>query len=68
MCAPNQSAESRPGHPPFKAGAEINNEHGFGPNDDQKIRSFLHNSPIYGPILNVPIFDPKEFPPSWAQD
>jgi RHS repeat-associated protein len=33
----------------FKAGAEINHEHGFGPNDTQKILDFLHNSPTYGP-------------------
>jgi hypothetical protein len=46
----------------FKAGAEINHEHGFGPNDTQKILDFLHNSPVYGPIFNVPVFDPNDFP------
>jgi RHS repeat-associated protein len=46
----------------FKAGAEINHEHGFGPNDAQKILDFLHNSPVYGPIFNVPVFDPNNFP------
>lgn len=46
----------------FKAGAEISREHGFGPNDDQKIWNFLHASPIYGPILSVPVFDPIRFP------
>jgi hypothetical protein len=46
----------------FKAGAEINHEHGFGPDDTQKILDFLHNSPVYGPIFNVPVFDPNNFP------
>lgn len=46
----------------FKAGAEINHEHGFGPNDTQKILNFLHNSPIYGPNFNLLVFDPKNFP------
>jgi RHS repeat-associated protein len=50
----------------FKAGAEINQEHGFGPNDTQNILNFLHNSPVYGPIFNVPVFDPAKFPAqSW---
>jgi len=46
----------------FKAGAEITHEHGFGPNDDQKIWNFLRASPVYGPVLNVPVFDPTKFP------
>lgn len=46
----------------FRAGAEVNQEHGFGPNDTQKILNFLHDSPIYGPIFNVPVFDPNRFP------
>jgi hypothetical protein len=46
----------------FKAGAEINHQHGFGPNDDQKIWNFLRTSPVYGPILNVPVFNPNRFP------
>jgi RHS repeat-associated protein len=45
----------------FRAGAEVNQEHGFGPNDTQKILNFLHSSPIYGPIFNVPVFDPNKF-------
>jgi RHS repeat-associated protein len=49
-------------HNAFKAGAEINHEHGFGPNDDQKIWNFLRASPVYGPVLNVPVFDPTRFP------
>jgi len=46
----------------FKAGAEIDHEHGFGPNDTQKILDFLHDSPTYGPIFDVPVFDPARFP------
>ena len=46
----------------FKAGAEISYEHGFGPNDTQKILNFLHKSPIYGRIFNVPVFNPQNFP------
>jgi hypothetical protein len=45
----------------FKAGAEINREHGFGPNDDQKIWNFLRTSPAYRNNLNLPIFDPSKF-------
>jgi RHS repeat-associated protein len=45
----------------FRAGAEVNQEHGFGPNDTQKILNFLHSSPLYGPIFNVPVFDPNRF-------
>jgi len=46
----------------FRAGAEVSHEHGFGPNDTQKIWEFLRNSPEYGPILNDPVFDPNHFP------
>ena len=53
----------------FKAGAAINQEHGFGPNDDQKILDFLHNSPTYGPIFNLPVFNPAQFPgPTGVED
>jgi RHS repeat-associated protein len=52
----------------FKAGAEINQEHGFGPNGDRKIWNFLRNDPNYKNILNVPVFDPKDFPAAVAQD
>jgi hypothetical protein len=45
----------------FRAGAEVNREHGFGPNDTQKILDFLHSSPTYGPIFDVPVFDPNSF-------
>ncbi len=50
------------GNNAFKTGAEISHEHGFGPHDDQKIWDFLQASPTYGPVLNVPIFDPTRFP------
>lgn len=43
----------------FQAGAGVNREHGFGPNDTQAIQNFLHNSPAYGPIYNVPVFSPN---------
>ena len=46
----------------FKAGAEIDQEHGFGPNDTGAIWHFLQTDPHYGPILNVPVFDPNTFP------
>jgi hypothetical protein len=45
----------------FKAGAEISNEHGFGPNDTKQIWDFLRNSPTYGPILQKPVFDGFNF-------
>jgi hypothetical protein len=52
----------------FKAGAEVNHEHGFGPNDDQTIWDFLRSGPTYGPILNVPVFDPNKFPAGASND
>jgi RHS repeat-associated protein len=45
----------------FKAGAEVNHEHGFGPNDTQKITDYIRaNYPAR--ILNLPVFDPSTFP------
>jgi len=45
----------------FKAGAYVNHEHGFGPNDTQKIGDYIRaNYPAR--ILNMPIFDPTQFP------
>lgn len=52
----------------FKAGAAVDRSHGFGPNDDQKILDFLHNSPVYGPIFNVPVFNPQNFPAGVPDD
>jgi hypothetical protein len=53
----------------FKAGAEVNHEHGFGPNDDKKIWDFLRNDPNYRNVLNVPVFDdPNKFPAAVPQD
>jgi hypothetical protein len=40
-------------------------ERAFGPNDDQKINDFLRNSPTFGPILNVPVFNPQD--PNYPQ-
>ncbi len=45
----------------YRAGAGVTREHGFGPNDAQKIWNFLKNSPTYGPILNVPVFPTSQF-------
>jgi hypothetical protein len=45
----------------FRAGAEVNHEHGFGPNETQKIRDYIRAN--YGEnILNMPVFDPNDFP------
>lgn len=49
----------------FQTGAGVTKEHGFGPHDDQKIWDFLRNSPTYGPIINVPVFDPHD--PNYPQ-
>jgi len=46
----------------FSAGAEVNHEYGFGPNDTQKIWEFLRNNPQYRPSLDQPVFDPNHFP------
>jgi hypothetical protein len=46
----------------FRAGAEVDRSHGFGPNDTQKILDFLHNSPTYRPTFNIPVFNPANFP------
>jgi RHS repeat-associated protein len=52
----------------YKAGAEVNHEHGFGPNDTKKILDFLHNSPVYGPIFYAPVFNPITFPTGVPND
>jgi RHS repeat-associated protein len=52
----------------FKAGAAVDQSHGFGPNDNQKILDFLHTSPVYGPIFNVPVFNPARFPGAPPED
>jgi hypothetical protein len=44
----------------FQAGAGVNREHGFGPNDTQRIQNFLSLNPHYAPILNVPVFNPND--------
>jgi RHS repeat-associated protein len=44
----------------FQTGAGVTREHGFGPNDVQQIHNFLQNDPHYGPILNVPVFNPND--------
>jgi hypothetical protein len=40
----------------------VDRSHGFGPNEPQKILDFLHASPVYGPIFNIPVFNPANFP------
>jgi hypothetical protein len=45
----------------FRAGAEVNHEHGLGPHDTQKILDFLHNNPRYESNFNAPVFDPNRF-------
>lgn len=44
----------------FQAGATVTKEHGFGPNNTQKIWDFLYSNPHYAPIINVPVFDPND--------
>jgi RHS repeat-associated protein len=45
----------------FRAGAEVNHEHGFGPNDNQKIWDYIRaNYPAR--LLPMPVFDPNDFP------
>jgi RHS repeat-associated protein len=45
----------------FRAGAEVNHEHGFGPNDTQKIWDYIRAN--YAPdILPTPVFNPNLFP------
>jgi RHS repeat-associated protein len=34
----------------------------FGPKDAATINQFLHNSPVYGPVFNLPVFDPRTWP------
>jgi hypothetical protein len=51
----------------FKAGAEVNHEHGFGPNETQKITDYIRaNYPAR--ILNMPVFDPIMFPAGVRND
>jgi RHS repeat-associated protein len=40
----------------YRAGAGVNHEHGFGPNDVNKIINFIHNSPAYRDNLYDPLF------------
>lgn len=40
----------------YRAGAGVDREHGFGPNDVNKIIDFIHNSKAYKNILYYPIF------------
>jgi hypothetical protein len=46
----------------YQAGAEVTHEHGFGPNETQKIWDFITASPLYHNIMHNPIFDPHDFP------
>jgi RHS repeat-associated protein len=40
----------------YRAGAGVEQEHGFGPHDVNKIINFIHKSPLYKDILYQPIF------------
>jgi len=51
----------------FKAGAYVNSEHGFGPNDAQKITDYI-NANYPARILNMPIFNPANFPAGVPDD
>jgi RHS repeat-associated protein len=44
----------------YKTGAGVDREHGFGPNDDQKIRDFIKNDPNYAPIIDDPTHNPED--------
>jgi RHS repeat-associated protein len=51
----------------FKAGADVNHEHGFGPNDVQGITKYIRDN--YNPrILNLPVFNPANFPAGVPDD
>jgi hypothetical protein len=51
----------------FKAGADVNHEHGFGPNDVQGITNYIRtNYPAN--LLNMPIFNPANFPAGVPDD
>jgi RHS repeat-associated protein len=51
----------------FKAGAYVNHEHGFGPNDTQKITDYI-NTNYPARILNMPVFNPANFPAEVPDD
>ncbi len=51
----------------FKAGAYVNSEHGFGPNDNQGITDYI-NANYPARLLNMPIFDPANFPAGVPDD
>ncbi len=44
----------------FSAGAEVNHEHGFGPNETQKIWDYIRAN--YLPTSSTPVFNPNLFP------
>ena len=51
----------------FKAGADVNHEHGFGPNDVQGITNYIRaNYPAN--LLNLPVFNPANFPAGVPDD
>ena len=53
----------------LKVGAEIDGGHGLNPNNPQQIWDFIRNSPVYGPVMNRPVFPPTLFPgPSGPED
>ncbi len=44
----------------YKTGAGVDREHGFGPNDDQKIHDFINHNPNYAPIVEDPTHTPED--------
>jgi RHS repeat-associated protein len=45
----------------YRAGAEVNHEHGFGPNDTQKIWDYIRAN-YAADVLPTPVFNPNLFP------
>jgi len=46
----------------YSAGAGVNQEHGFGPNDGPRIVNFIYAQPQYRNILFQPLFPKDDFP------
>jgi len=51
----------------FRAGAEVSQEHGFGPNDAEKITDYI-NANYPARLLNMPVFNPANFPAGVPDD
>lgn len=51
----------------FKASADVNQEHGFGPNDVQGITNYIRTNYPAG-LLNLPVFNSANFPAGVPDD